>query len=122
MTKIIFAIIISFLILAQSISRTVIAINFNIHQKEISQKCENKNKPMMHCNGHCQLKKELDNQEKKEQNTPLGSVKDKTELLYFYETTNLNIFSLSEITNRYFSFAQQATVDFANSVFHPPSC
>ncbi len=77
---------------------------------------------MMHCNGHCQLKKQLDNQEKKEQNTPLGSVTDKTELLYFYETTNLNIFSLSEITNRYFSFAKQETVDFANSVFHPPSC
>lgn len=76
----------------------------------------------MHCNGHCQLKKQLDKEEKKEQSTPAGSSKDKTELVYFYESPVQNNFLISEITNNYFSFSKTATIDFSSSVFHPPSC
>ncbi len=76
---------------------------------------------MMHCNGQCHLKKQLDKQEK-EQSTPMGSIKDNTATVYFFQAQEPDIFSLTQLTATYFHFEEQRTIGFPSSVFHPPSC
>ena len=76
----------------------------------------------MHCNGSCHLKKQLEKEQKKEQNTPSGGIKDQTGLLYFYETPYMNFFPGQERKSCYFTLAATSTIDFASFVFRPPSC
>ena len=41
---------------AMSFSQAVVEINFYINRATIAKTlCENRDKPMMHCNGRCQL-------------------------------------------------------------------
>lgn len=45
----------------QTFQMGIVEADFFINQDEIAATlCENKDKPEMHCNGHCQLKKELE--------------------------------------------------------------
>ena len=47
-------------ILAKDVYQLSWDIWFSIHQKEITEKlCENKENPLMNCNGHCYLSKQL---------------------------------------------------------------
>lgn len=47
--------------LIQTFQMGVVEANFFINQHEIAENlCENKGDPGLHCNGHCQLKKELE--------------------------------------------------------------
>ena len=49
-------------------SKSIIILNFYINQRVIAEQlCVNKDKPMMHCNGHCYLKKQLQNEQQQEQ-------------------------------------------------------
>jgi hypothetical protein len=49
-------------------SKSIIILNFYINRQVIAQQfCVNKDKPMMHCNGHCYLKKQLQNEQQQEQ-------------------------------------------------------
>lgn len=55
--------------LAKDIARTSWEIWFKVNQDRIAaEKCENKDIPMMHCNGKCYLAKKLKKLEEKEQN------------------------------------------------------
>jgi len=63
-------------------SKSIILLNFYINQKAITaQFCINKDKPMMHCNGHCYLKKQIQNEQQQEQ--ALADAFGKNELFVF---------------------------------------
>src|SRR5437588_10408347 len=99
------SIIFIFSLLLSSFSSSIIYLHYLTNKNYYAQVlCVNKAKPQMHCNGHCHLKKQLDQQQKKEQSTPIGSVKDKTEIVYFYQSPDWNIFSSLQTTTSYFHF------------------
>ena len=51
----------------QSFSKVFIVVNFIVNQSTIAQKyCVNKAKPKLHCDGKCHLKKQLKEEDKKE--------------------------------------------------------
>ena len=76
----------------------------------------------MHCNGHCHLKKQFDEQEKKEQRAPAGNLKEKNEIVYFLDKNQKAFFTLCENTQHYFYQEKNLLTGFSSSVFHPPSC
>src|ERR1700676_4737951 len=58
-------------ILLQSISKAVIFADFYTNQDYIARNlCENRDKPIIHCYGRCQLNKRLVEDEKQEGNNP----------------------------------------------------
>jgi hypothetical protein len=64
--------ILAYILLAQLIFsfgvKTYIVLEWKIKQDEITEKyCENKDKPMMNCNGQCYLSKQLQNLEYQEE-------------------------------------------------------
>lgn len=102
----------------QVLNQVFIVANYSINKDYISKVlCENKDKPKMHCNGKCLLKKQLAKEEKKEQ----SPVKEKKEIQLFYETNSL--ISISAPTNKNelsTGYSFPVTFKHLQSVFHPP--
>ena len=72
--------------LFQSLTKSVILVNYKLNKAAITNAyCENKAKPMMHCNGQCHLRKQLQKEEKKENSFPV-SLKDKTDIQLYSES------------------------------------
>lgn len=56
-------------VIAVTFSKGFVILDFYSNQSEIALKyCVNKDKPMMHCNGHCFLMKALKKEQQQEQN------------------------------------------------------
>jgi uncharacterized protein YukJ len=70
----------------QSFSKVFIVVNFIVNQSTIAQKyCVNKAKPKLHCDGKCHLKKQLKEEDKKENNISSNELKEKAESHFFVE-------------------------------------
>ncbi len=106
----------------QIVAKFSILVNYAVNKEYIAKAfCENKAKPILHCNGKCHLKKQLEKQEKKEKPTST-SAKEKFEVTYFSETRSLfNIqpiyFEVKKIVGHYSSDFSDQNIE---SVFHPP--
>lgn len=56
--------------LVQSFRQPFIMLGYYANKAAFAKNCENKAKPMLHCNGKCQAMKKLQQQEKKDQDMP----------------------------------------------------
>ncbi len=67
-------------IVGMSFSKGFVILDFYANRSEIALKyCVNKNRPMLHCNGHCFLMKALKKEEQREQ--ALGDAFSKLEVM-----------------------------------------
>jgi hypothetical protein len=82
--------------------------------------CVNKAKPMMHCNGKCHMRKELAQQDKKENSLPYQNLKDKSELQYFSKAELIKYNEPTEISKSDFIYSFFIPKVSASSIFHPP--
>ena len=104
--------------LVQTFSKAFVMADFYWNQARIEQElCENKAKPEMKCKGHCQLKKELEKENKKEIPQQLQEIKlflkaDTYSWKPMFSETVIH-FGLSTNDNRLFSHA--------NFIFRPPA-
>ena len=109
-------------LLVQSFSTLIILVNYQINKDYITQNfCENKSKPMMHCNGQCHLKKQLQKQEKNE-STPVNPVKEKNVIQLFSQSQIFNFSDIETGSTIYSSYLLKEIKSSAPSVFHPPTC
>ncbi|MEN9981498.1 MAG: hypothetical protein RL542_1285 [Bacteroidota bacterium] len=121
MKKIVFIILIA-LILKPILPVVDYIVNYEYISKVL---CENKAKPMMHCNGKCHLMKELakaaetenPKSSDKKQNTPIQ------EVLFFKEIKSFSIVSFSFSTENKINSSYLELYSYlnTNSVFHPPT-
>lgn len=107
--------------MAQTFSNAIIVADYYINTTSFAVNCENKNKPQLHCNGQCQMVKQLekeDNNSKPFSNTS----KEKNELQVFClvdsQTNILPSVAVSAFQNNSFQFAMQQCI---RTLFHPPS-
>jgi hypothetical protein len=110
-------------VLAQSATKLIIFSNYIINVKSITLNfCENKNKPKMKCNGKCHLKKQLQEQDKKEGSSK-NNYKEVNESQLCQDLFNENF---SFLTNDIF-IPNWHYLDFETNspfvpIFHPPTC
>jgi hypothetical protein len=111
-----------FSIVCQVFSTSLLVVGFEVNQKYIVEHlCVNKDKPMMHCNGHCHLQKRLNDDEKNQNATPVNA-KESFEISYcntIEETTFFNQ-TLIGVVNTFYN--QSLLSPAMDSIFHPPSC
>lgn len=119
--------ILSFMLLGifmlHSFSKGIIYLDYQLHKDYIaSTLCENKDKPEMHCDGQCHLKKQLEEDDEKDQ-SPVNSVKQVNEILLFFTelrpALNFENFIKSE-EEKFISYLQPISVGHLLSVFRPP--
>lgn len=105
-----------------SFSRVVIVFGFYANQKTIAATlCENKDKPILKCEGKCQLSKKLLAQEKKDQQNPERKVENKPEDLSsrsFYSVLSGSVFA--EVARVYEKEPFGKPIHRSFTVFHPP--
>lgn len=109
---------------SQIFSRYMVMTMFYINQTYIAQNlCENRDKPQMNCNGHCQLTKKLKDEQKKEQENPERKADNKSEIFYPSHETNNNVLAAFKVvdSNYILPISIGAPVDRAHAVFHPPT-
>lgn len=112
--------------LAKDIARLSWEIWFKINQAEIiAEKCENKDKPMMHCNGNCYLSKQLKKLEQKEQehNQKQNPFQDqqKLECIVAQPVLNLMMFIPEQVEKPVDAFNFDLSNGFDTAFFHPPT-
>lgn len=74
----------------------------------------------MHCNGKCQMMKKMEQQQKKdaENERKAGPKMEVISSKAFFASIHCNTISTTE---RFFIFNDNAVVDQAASIFHPPA-
>ena len=106
----------------QTFSRVVIVFGFYANQKDIAATvCENKDKPILKCEGKCLLAKKLLAQEKKDQQNPDRKVENKPQDLSsrsFYSVLSGSI--ITEVARIYGKEPFGKPVHRSFTVFHPP--
>jgi len=106
---------------AQTFQQAFTVLGFYVNQSYIASKlCENRYKPMLHCNGKCILAKKLQQEEKKEQQNPERKLENRAEI-YCCSYTAIDIPALP-VPHLYYSNCPDAKLtDLSFSIFHPPS-
>ncbi|CAN5718003.1 hypothetical protein BH10BAC2_BH10BAC2_17520 [soil metagenome] len=105
----------------QTFSNAIIVADYYINTESFAANCENKDKPQLHCNGKCQMTKQLEKQE--DGSKPFNTAsKEKNELQLFCNdkpTTEIFLHSIVATTqNNSFQFSMQQCI---KTFFHPPS-
>lgn len=108
-------------VIAATFSQWLLIACFNLNETYITNElCVNKHNPSAHCNGHCFLNKELNNEEKSS-NPVNTSSKEKFEIQLFCieASANINVVSSSfkATPADHQNFFKQ---EFSKNSFHPP--
>jgi hypothetical protein len=115
------ALLLFFAFAVQTFGQGITLLNFYIHQKSIvATQCENRYRPMLHCNGQCVLAKKLQQQERKEQQNPELKLQNKSEVSSSRSFFITNLASLLPGYTSYILLSDRSTIDRSFSIFHPP--
>lgn len=120
--KHLFIILIGTGIIFQSFSKIFILINFQLNREYISKNlCVQKKFKNNCCKGSCHLKKELKEEEKKEQ-SPSNCLKDIKEVQIFCQNNTFFQFQSDFLLQKIFiPFSRSKIVSVSFSIFHPPT-
>ena len=108
----------------QSVGKLLVLAWYQVNKTYIAQKlCENRNKPKMHCNGKCQLRKKMQLLEQESPSNSSVPVKiDKIAILEFLLPENQaslnNPFSI--LKKSIIFYDKQYTFSFSNYLLKPP--
>lgn len=109
--------------IATTFRKAVIVADFYANQDYIAKNlCENRDKPMMHCCGRCQLRKRLNREADQDKNNPEQRLENRQEVLFLDRSTTAAVVpTLSYVDVPYPSYFVGDPVDRASGIFHPPA-
>jgi hypothetical protein len=105
---------------AQSFNRVMIVFNYYGNTASFAKNCENKAKPMLHCNGRCQMMKKLKQEENKDKQNPQRRNENKDEVYCVKNILSFTQAKPSFPSPEYLTRNNTATKDIASEFFHPP--
>ncbi|WP_291912350.1 hypothetical protein [Chitinophaga sp. CB10] len=104
--------------------RYIMLLEFYITQDYIAANlCENRDKPALHCNGKCHLRKQLNAEEKRNQDNPERRAEQKAEVLYAPAVAVMLPRPVSADLTQTFNIIATIgyPVDQPDTIFHPPA-
>ncbi|MCB9331386.1 MAG: hypothetical protein H6574_09910 [Lewinellaceae bacterium] len=112
------------IVFAQSSVRTVWTLHYQWNKAEYLRACENKNRPELHCDGKCYLKKRLTTTQQgpRAPQLPESFFSQKEALLFFEAFGNFSLKRrLHSVAPAFppYAFYLPESPDFA--IFHPPA-
>lgn len=120
--KLLYSIVISFLLLVPSLSNIFIYLNFKVHQEEITKTlCVQREMKNNICNGHCYLSKQLKKAAEKEKKEA-ENLKEKQELVYLKTILENpdSLINITEKTRALISSLCDKQNSISLSIFRPP--
>ncbi len=109
-------------LLAQTFSRSLAMADYLVNLETYKKNCVNKAKPMLHCNGKCQMLKKMKKQEGSNGTNAPAPKFNQIEVVLSSKSffPSLEIISLKNKSN-YFTFNSPVISDHFSSLFRPPS-
>jgi len=110
--------------LCQLSGRYLVMFEFYLNQEYVAQNlCVNRDKPQLHCNGKCHLRKQLNEEEKRDQDNPERRAENKSEIFYHPSFAIAAITPAYTLLNRIYNNPAciGTPVDQAFTIFHPPA-
>ncbi len=104
----------------QTFYRLSIVVDYYTNTASFAKNCENKARPMLHCNGHCQLSKKMKQEENKDKQNPERRNDNKDEVISsksFFACLSEYGYSCSF---SYPSYHTPSIQDMPSDFFHPP--
>ncbi|HTB53474.1 MAG TPA: hypothetical protein VK718_11940 [Ferruginibacter sp.] len=120
--RIVIASILFIALLAQTFDSAFITLGYYVNTAAYSKTCENKDKPMLHCCGKCQLRKKLLQAEKDKQAADKRG-ENKNEIVLSSKSFFATISPIAsyELNIQYPQYSGGKETKMPRSVFHPPS-
>jgi hypothetical protein len=120
--KQVFAAILFIAFAVQSFDKLFILVDYYGNTAAYAKNCENKDKPMMHCNGKCQMAKKLQQEENKDKQNPNRRADNKDEVLLsaksFFATVPPSWQQPYKINYPFLFDGKE--IKMPRSIFHPP--
>jgi hypothetical protein len=105
---------------ANVLGQGLMILEYYFNTKAYAKKCENKYRPQLHCNGKCQLARQLKQQEKNEQQNPERKLVNKIEINSSHCFFAIGLSDVSSFCSRCIPLADKNPVDRSLPFFHPP--
>ena len=107
---------------AQTFSKAFVVVDYFARTDVYAVNCENKDKPVLKCNGKCQMAKKIQQEEKKDQQNPERKLENKVEWLSsrsFF--TAMPLQPVSVVGQKIMASPAQVILStFSRDIFHPP--
>jgi hypothetical protein len=105
---------------AQTFQQAFTVFGFYANQSGIASKyCENRHRPMLHCNGKCILAKKLRQEEKRDQQNPGRKFDNKSDVFWCSHMV-IDVPACS-VSHQYISnYPDAKLTNLSFSIFHPP--
>jgi hypothetical protein len=120
MFRLITAIFLLVAFVAQSFSNAVIIFDYYANTTFYAKDCINKARPMLHCNGKCQMMKKLQQEEKKEQQYPESKSGSKNQDIYLNPVFAIRLLQPITSPQIYSDSPIYKVKDRSGFIFHPP--
>lgn len=95
-------------------------LDYYTNTASFAKNCINKARPMLHCNGKCQMMKKLQQEEKKEQQYPESRSGSKNQDIYFNPVFAIRLLQPSTTLQVYSDLLIEKVRDDSPFIFHPP--
>jgi hypothetical protein len=108
-------------LLAQTFSRSIALADYLVNLEAYKKACVNKTKPMMHCNGKCQMLKKMKKQEGENSKNSAALKFDQSKSVLSSKSffPSINIISIDNIYT-YHAYNNVLSSIYVGSIFHPP--
>ena len=108
--------------ICQLFNRALIITSYYANTASYAKNCENKAKPMLHCNGKCQMLKKIRSEEKKDQENPERRAENKNELVLSSKSFYPSVKNLTTGPAQFITAVSIGILSsMPHSVFHPPT-
>lgn len=108
--------------IGQTFNRSLLFMSYYANPTAFAEKCINKARPMMHCNGKCQVMKKIQEEERKEKEDLERKAENKAEYFSSKAIAEIPAPAASAGTKKIFApFLIHKPVDKAYALFHPPA-
>ena len=108
---------------AQTFNKVFIVVDYYVNTSSFAAHCENKAKPLMKCNGKCQMMKELKKEADKDHQYPDRRGENKNEIVLDCNIlfTTIQTLPLSIFKADYPFAKEDKVVKMQRRIFHPPN-
>lgn len=114
------AILVIFSLALQSFRHYAVLAEFYLNRDYIAKNlCENRNKPQLHCNGKCHLKKQLQKEEQQQQSNNRTNTKETNTLLFCNKVNEYYTAGFVRIKN-YTFYSNDLLSPFSSVLLRPP--
>lgn len=104
----------------QSFQMGGIVVGYYLNTDVYAKKCENKAKPILNCNGKCQMAKKILEEQKKDEQAPERKLENKNQTIWYNSFfASLPLHASTTITS-YNLFLVREPSARVHAIFHPP--